>query len=211
MVHFPDFACFHDEARHVSLASFYEVAVKGRGGEEGRHCRVPPVHAPVAQNDKADAFIDISFGISADAIDRRGQEGARFVPGGAPDPGAFVEAARRGLATRLGGARYLEEHRNRGHAEIGQPRIAEPSYVGIGKERMEKLELSAGGGRLVQEVFLLAYIILEGHDEIFPVGVDRRVGYLGEELAEVRVQKETGLGEARPAACASIAEMASWR
>jgi hypothetical protein len=184
MVDFPRLPRLDNEAGEVALAGGHEVAVDGRGREEGGKGGVTFVDASVAQDDEAEALVDPGLGFGAEATEGSGEEGARRILGASPIGfGVFPRAAGRG-----------HEDGDDGDAKIGQARVAEPPQVRVGKEGVEELELPAVIRRFVEKVFLGADVVFERHDQVFPVGVDGGIRHLGEKLAEIRVE---GQGKAR--------------
>ena len=67
--------------------------------------------------------------------------------------------------------------------------VAEFIHVLVEEHRMRQLELVAVLRGFVEQVPLASHEAHERHDEIFAVGVDGRIGDLGEELLEIVVEQ----------------------
>ncbi len=155
-----------DEGREVALLRPCQVMVESRGGKERGDGRTLFARVAVGEDEHRVPGIDARLRGGAELLQRLLEAGDAVGRGKShgDDAGA--------IAAHVEGAQLRE--------------------VVVGEHGVRELHLPHVLGRLVEEVLLPADVAHERHHEVFAVGVDGRVGDLGEELFEV------GIKELRP-------------
>ena len=167
VVHLAGLAGLDHQRAEVPLAAPDQVVVDAADGQQSGDGRPLGPRAAVAQDDQGGPLVDPALGLQAGL----GQGPAQLPPA----PG------------------QREQDRHRAHREILEPGLAQLLEVVVGEDGVRELELAAVLRGLVQEVALPAHEAHQGHDQALAVGVDGRVGHLGEQLAEV-VEQQPGAG-----------------
>ena len=151
--------CLRHEPDPGAEPGVHQVLPHRADREEHGDGRVPLVRGPVADDDDACTPSRRPLGRPAE----RGERGPQPF-----DPLAHVPH-------RVEGDRGETRHvAQRGHLVVQQDRVLEAEHPGV-------------GGPLQQRGAAAAQVHPEGHDHGLPQRVDRRVGHLGEALAEVGV------------------------
>ena len=137
-----------------------EVMVYSRSGKQRRNGRMLSINITVAEHDVVATLIYSLFSLKAKALD------------------AFPQA--------LGAIFHSKSHFHLASVEAFVTEVAEDVEFGIGEDGSVKLHhLAEVGCRLKQVHFYCTNIAVEAHHEFLAERVDRRVGDLGEVLAEV--------------------------
>ena len=171
VVHFPGLAGFHDDADARARMGFDQVMVHGPHREQGADRRAVRPHGAVGQHDEAVALLDGVASFGADAV-QRGRQARR---------------ARTGRIGDVDGRRLpapVIEVFDGGHFLVGKNGMRDAQPVGV-----------LFGG--LQQVPFRAAVAVQRHDDLFPDGVDGRVGDLGEALLEVVVEHARLVGHHR--------------
>ncbi|KAG0776598.1 hypothetical protein G6F22_012457 [Rhizopus arrhizus] len=158
-----------DDKIHVAAqAQPREVVVDGAGGQQGVHHRPPGHRVAVGQQQHHHAVARGLFGFGTDALDTGTQ--------------AFVLAV--GQVEQAVGLHVLVHLQQLAQLALAEYRRVEDDVVH---------RLRAG----MEDVGLLAELGGQGHRAVFAPRVDRRVGDLGEGLAEVVVERAAALAQHR--------------
>ena len=158
-----------DQGREVALLHPREVVVQRRGGEQRGDRGLLRVHLAVGDDEHRVPGVHPGLGLGAEGLE--------------------------GLLQALLPFRGGEGHRDDAGAVAAHVQRAQLGDVVVGKDGMRELHLPHVLGGFLQQVLLPAHVAHQRHDEVFPVGIDGRVGDLREELLEVVVQELGPVGE----------------
>ena len=162
----PRLAGLHNQANPGANAFAYQVVVHGRGCQQAGDGCVAAVHAPVRQNDNGAAGRHGLSRLAAQTLD---------------------------CALQCAGAlARIEEHGAGGRAQPADGDVPHLLQVCDGQDGLLQLQLAAVLRGLLEQVLLGADERLQRGHQLLPYGVQRRVGYLSEELLEV-VEQHLGL------------------
>ena len=160
-------AGFHDDAAARARPLAYQAVVDAADRQQAGDGRVVGVHSPVGQNQDGYA--------ARHRVRRR-----------APQP--VHRLAKPALFLRV------EQRRKRLGAYAVDVDGANLLQLGVGYERLRHRQLAAVFGRFGEQIALRPYHRARGRDQLFAYGIERRVGYLREPLAEVVEQNRRAVG-----------------
>ena len=171
MVHFAGLTGFHDDADARARMGFDQVMMHGSHRKKGADRRPARPHGAIGEHDETVALLNGLAGFGADAVQR----------------GCQARCARTGLISDVDGRRLpapIIEMFDGGQFLVGKDGMRDAQPV-----RMPLCGL--------QQIPFRAAVALQRHDDLFPDGIDGRVGYLGETLLEVVVEHARLVGHHR--------------
>ena len=173
VVHLAAVARLHHQADLRPGALPHQVRVHGCGEQERRDGRAPAVAAAVGEHHDPGAGLDGGAHLGADPVQGRGQCRAAAVH--------FVQSGHHGGGQAGQVAVVVDVH--------------DPGQLVVVDDREGQLDLPAGGRGRVQQVLLGAHRAAQRGDQLLADRVQRRVGHLREQLAEVVVEQPRPLGQ----------------
>ena len=160
-------ARLHNQTSVATLASFHQMLVDSRQGQQRRHGHAGLAHFAVGHDEDVVAALDRVYRFSA--------QGGDFGLDAFAAPGSGV-----GDVERI--AFELAARMRRNVAQLG--------HVGKVQHRLAHFQAQRWvDGVDVQQIGLGADEGHQGHDDLLADRVNRRIGHLGEELLEVVVQR----------------------
>ena len=171
MMHFAGFAGFEHEADLRAQGVFHQIMMHRAGGHQCADRHAIGGHRAVAEDREAVAVLNRLRGFLANAIDRLAHAGDAF---GFRESDVDLFRAPTAVIHALERVEFL----------VGQNRVRHPQPLRVPFRGLE-------------QIFLRPNVTLERHDDLLANRIDRRIGHLREELAEVivnhpRLVAETG-------------------
>jgi hypothetical protein len=171
VVHIAWLAGFHNEADFGPRTLAHKMMVDGGDAEKTRNRRPFFVHPAIAQDQKLVAIFNRLGGLPAEIVD------------------CFPQTFR-----PLG---HSEEHLERLALKVRIGKFADLLKLGIRQNRLLDPNPAAGLRMLIHQIRLGPDARRQRHHQLFADRVDRRIGYLGEQLLEIFEEQLRPIGQHR--------------